>query len=165
MKTADIFPNYLEKQWAAQRTGCVIVDGAEGPTADLATSFAASPYHCGRGTVTWRAKDWDDVVTFAAQLTPAILAEIGFGDRYEGQIIIDLRYCEGQPATPVSLHLADFLEPLAEDCAVFVLVRPEAARSVQGTLCSLEPLCLHGEGEAPRPRVIGFERRDEHELS
>lgn len=164
MKTADIFPNYLEKRWPAQRTGCVIIDGAEGPTAELSAAMAASPYH-GRGTVTWQAKDWDDMVSFAAQLTPMILTQIGLGDRYEGQFIIDLRYCEGPPTTPASLHLVSFLEPLVEDCAVCVLVRPEAARSVQGALRSLEPLCLHGEEKAPRPRVIGFERREEHELS
>lgn len=164
MKTADIFQNCLKKRKSAQQSGCVIVDGAEGPIADLTDSLTRSPDHGGQSVVTWQAKDWDSIVSLAAQMTPAILSRVGLADRYEGKIIIDLRYCEGPPAMQALLHLTDFLEPLADDCTVFVLVCPEAARSVQGALSMMNPLCLSGKGKTPRPRIIGFERGEEYEL-
>lgn len=168
MKNKELLRRCLEQGRDRGHTRCVIADGLEDSVAAVCAALSQTPSGEARGVVSWQARSWESLAELGAYVTLAMLGQMGLDDRYEGQVLVDLRYCEGQPTPSALLHLTGFLEPLGGGCAALLLVRQESVPAIQRSLCALEPHRFHekaAERTAFHPRMIGFERGESYELS
>lgn len=167
MNDTQLFKLYAEYVETSREVGCpccCIITGTKAGFFNVEAEAAAVLPEA-NGHVAWRAKDWSSVETLGARMTPAILQRTGLKSRYDGAIFLDLRSCQGSPNTEQLRELMDFLAPLMKSSPTLLLANAGTAKILQETLYKWDPLCLCGDERTPTPRVIGFERREEHELS